>query len=73
LKSSIHDICLEFRNKFKNSDINLYHVLKSLTYFEGAECEPLPILLLSGDDWQWEKVKQFFTKNIREFEKELLT
>lgn len=52
LKSSIHDICLEFRNKFKNSDINLYHVLKSLTYFEDAECEPLPILLLSGDDWQ---------------------
>jgi hypothetical protein len=47
-------------------EINLYHVLKSLVYFEDAEAEPNPILSLGGEDWEWENVKKFFEKHLKD-------
>ncbi|MFO7555237.1 MAG: nucleotidyl transferase AbiEii/AbiGii toxin family protein [Desulfobacterales bacterium] len=70
LKSSIKEACELFKNRFKRSDINYYHVVKSLIFFEDAEQEPSPLMLLTGEDWKWEKIKAFFFNNIGLFENE---
>lgn len=70
LKSSIEEACSLFKQRFETSDINFYHVLKSLIFFEDAEQEPLPYMLLTGEDWQWKKIKAFFLNNIEKFERE---
>lgn len=59
-----------FKEKFADKDINYYHVLKNLTYFEDAENEPSVIAL--NKPYSWNEVKKFFIKNIREFEKEMM-
>jgi len=70
LKSSIKEVCSIFKNRFKESDINYYHIGKSLVFFEDAENEPSPLMLLTGEDWKWENIKSFFLKNIDRFEYE---
>ncbi len=70
LRSSIEETCKAFVRRFKDTGINFYHVLKSLVYFEDAEEEPEPILLIK--DLRWDSVKDFFKKNIKEFERFLL-
>ncbi|MFH0925531.1 MAG: nucleotidyl transferase AbiEii/AbiGii toxin family protein [bacterium] len=72
LKLRISELCEIFKKRFTSSGINKYHVLKSLVYFEDAEDEPEPIILIKDNDWQWEKVKGFFEGNVREFEKGLI-
>jgi hypothetical protein len=42
-----------------------------LIFFEDAEQEPLPLMLLTGEDWKWEKIKEFYLSNIALFEHEL--
>jgi hypothetical protein len=42
-----------------------------LTFFEDAEQEPSPLMILSGEDWKWDKIKTFFLNNIELFEHEL--
>ncbi|MFQ5888041.1 MAG: nucleotidyl transferase AbiEii/AbiGii toxin family protein [Candidatus Hydrothermarchaeales archaeon] len=59
-----------FRKRFENTGINLYHVLRSLTFFEDAEADPDPRLLLHH--YSWEDVTRFFKERIREFEKYLI-
>nr|WP_277998748.1 nucleotidyl transferase AbiEii/AbiGii toxin family protein [Moorella sulfitireducens] len=50
--------CLEFyKRKFAGTGFNLYHVLKSLTYFRDAEREKEPVLLRRVS---WNKVKEYF-------------
>jgi hypothetical protein len=71
LKGSIKEVCELFKNRFKALDMNYYHVLKSLIFFEDAEQEPSPLMLLSGEDWKWEKIKAFFLNNVGLFEHEL--
>ena len=56
-----------FRRRFESTGLNLYHVLRSLFYFEDAEDEPDPNMM-PGHAYSWEEVKAFFTDNIREFE-----
>jgi len=46
-----------FQEKFARAACNLVHVLKSLTYFEDADKDPMPDMLLS---LSWEEVKSFF-------------
>ncbi|EFK08345.1 conserved hypothetical protein [delta proteobacterium NaphS2] len=60
-----------FLKRFENSRLNLYHVLKSLVYFEDAENEPDPILLPEMKSTNWSQVKHFFEKNVKNFEKAL--
>lgn len=72
LKLSIEEACQIFKERFSTSGLNMYHVLKSTVFFEDAEDEPAPIILVSGREWKWESVKDFFEKNISKFEKELL-
>lgn len=43
--------------KFPNQKTNLHHILKSLVYFEDAEKEPMPKMLVPFD---WEGIKRYF-------------
>lgn len=72
LRSSIEETCLIFKKRFGSSEINMYHVLKSMIFFEDAEDEPSPIIVMKGKEWQWDNIKKFFMTNIKEFEKYLL-
>ncbi|MDP2643850.1 MAG: hypothetical protein Q8P24_02825 [Desulfobacterales bacterium] len=71
MKYTIADICGFFKQRFKAFDLNVYHVLKSLVFFEDAEKEPSPEMLLSGQEWKWDTIKSFFIVNLELFEKEL--
>ena len=68
LKSDIKEVCELFLKRFGHADINLYHVLKSLVYFEDAEGDPHPTLLKKGKEWAWDSVKLFFETHVKEFE-----
>ncbi len=50
-----------FKHKYAEVNQNIVHVLKSLTYFEDADKEPMPdmLALLS-----WEDVKRFFRREV---------
>ena len=47
----------KFELKFSKEQIDKYHYLKSLTYFDDADKEPDPNMLI---DWNWIKIKTFF-------------
>lgn len=52
--------CLElYRRKYAGTGFNLYHVLKSLTYFADAEREKDPVLLRPVT---WAQVKDYFER-----------
>jgi len=48
-----------FQRKFAQVSYSRVHVLKSLTYFEDAEKDPMPEMLTP---LSWDEVKQFFTR-----------
>jgi len=48
-----------FAKKYAKTDYSTVHVLKSLTFFEEAEQDPMPNMLVS---LSWEQVKQFFRR-----------
>lgn len=45
---------------------------KGVVYFEDAESDPDPILLVEGQGPSWNQIKQFFVDHIKEFERTLL-
>jgi hypothetical protein len=45
--------------KYGKSRINIYHILKSLTYFTDAENEPMPVML---EPFNWKECKAFFVR-----------
>lgn len=46
-------------SKYGEGRVNTYHVLKSLTYFEDAEREPMPRML---EPFDWSECKNFFVR-----------
>ena len=46
-----------FDRKYAQASYSRVHILKSLTYFEDAEKDPMPHMLISVD---WSEVKRFF-------------
>jgi hypothetical protein len=46
--------------KYSKGRSNIYHILKSLTYFDDAEKEPLPNMLVPFD---WKECKNFFIRH----------
>jgi hypothetical protein len=52
----------ELPMKYGEGRVNTYHVLKSLTYFEDAEAEPPPDMLMPFD---WKECKRFFVREAR--------
>ena len=72
IKSTIPGICDYFLRRFGHTGINLYHVLKSLVYFEDAEKEPDPIFMAKDYVWECRNIKKFFEEHIKEFEECLI-
>jgi len=68
---SIKEAVEIFKKRFQETGLNLYHVLKSLVYFEDADLEPDPIYIKKPTP-QWNRIKEFFVQNIQEFSKEML-
>lgn len=50
-----------FKEKYAQANYSMVHVLKSLTYFEEAEKDPMPDMLVALN---WERVKQFFATEV---------
>ncbi len=48
--------------KYDPSRLNTYHILRSLTYFDDAEREPSPRMLVPFD---WDECKAFFVREAR--------
>jgi len=48
-----------FTTKFSDTNYSIPHILKSLSYFEEAEQDPMPHMLMS---LSWEEVKLYFTR-----------
>jgi hypothetical protein len=56
---SLQDYFAMLPEKYDPSILNTYNILKSLTYFEDAENEPLPRMLVP---FRWEECKAFFVR-----------
>jgi len=65
---SLEEAVSLFKKRFQSSGLNLYHVLRSLTYFEDADQEPDP-KIMEGRDFSWEEVKSFFSSRQPELER----
>lgn len=48
--------------QYPGQERNLAHILKSLTYFDDADNEPMPKLLFKAS---WQQIKQFFRKEVK--------
>jgi hypothetical protein len=55
----IKDLFKDLSRKYQAGRTNEYHILKSLTYFEDAEKEPLPRMLVPFD---WKECRKFFIR-----------
>jgi hypothetical protein len=65
---NLADVMAHFTEKFKSSNPNLIHFLKSLTYFEDADKQNSPAMKTPVN---WDEVKKFFLDKKNEFIKEL--
>jgi len=54
---SLSEALHHYRHKYAGLDLNLVHLIKSLTYLADAEGDPMPQMLV---DLSWEEVKAFF-------------
>ncbi len=61
------DAIVELTYKKYGRDVNYFHILKSITYFEDADKNPEPLLL--NKNIQWDEIKKFFLVKIKDFEK----
>jgi Nucleotidyl transferase AbiEii toxin, Type IV TA system len=50
-----------FKEKYARANYSMVHVLKSLTYFEDAERDPMPDMLVK---LSWQRVKQHFAAEV---------
>jgi hypothetical protein len=60
-KYGLEKLLQTFRRKFAQVNYSFLHVLKSLTYFEDAEQEPMLDMLVP---LAWDEVKQFFCREV---------
>ena len=63
---SLKNLLSLFKKKYKSVNYNMLHILKSLAYFEDAENNPMPKMILPTS---WQEVKSFFKKEIRKINK----
>ncbi len=57
--TSLQDCFQLLPEKYGPGRANVYHILKSLTYFEDAEREPLPTML---EPFDWQECRAFFVR-----------
>jgi len=60
------DTIIESAHKKFGRNVNFFHLIKGLTYFEDAEKNPDPLLL--DKSVSWNKVKKFFMGHFQDFE-----
>jgi hypothetical protein len=58
---SLTEVLQLFDEKFRGVPYERYHVLKSLTFFDDAEVEPMPEMAQPAS---WEDIKQFFLTEV---------
>jgi hypothetical protein len=64
-KITLRSTCADYETKFGVSEADLYHVLRSLTWFEDAEADPTPPRGLSRT--RWTQIRALFeTESARE-------
>lgn len=61
-KHQLDELMGALEQKYSHKKMDKYHVLRSLTWFEDAENEPMPRMLVSFD---WEMCKSFFCREAR--------
>ncbi len=61
---SLAEIFTFFEKKYYKIKFNKLHMLRSLTYFELADSEPMPVMLEAVD---WEEVKRTIKKKTRDY------
>jgi hypothetical protein len=61
-KYNLTDLIEFFEKKFKNIKYNKLHILKSITFFDDAENEPVPVMLKKIG---WEDVKNRISEESR--------
>ncbi|MBI2410318.1 MAG: nucleotidyl transferase AbiEii/AbiGii toxin family protein [Candidatus Kerfeldbacteria bacterium] len=66
---SLVNIIYRVLDQYPKEEHNLPHFLKSLTYFEDAEEDPMPKLHF---DTSWKKVKEYFRREIPKITKQFL-
>jgi len=54
---NIHQVIDDMPAKYPGKKINNYHIIKSLSYFDDAESEPLPKMFI---DFKWQSLKEYF-------------
>ncbi len=54
-----------FDAKYRSENYNLYHVLKSLVYFEDAEKDPDLRMLV---EFSWKDLQSFFRQQVKNFD-----
>ncbi|HDP37374.1 MAG TPA: hypothetical protein ENN27_05920 [Candidatus Atribacteria bacterium] len=59
---SLKNLLSLFKRKYKSVNYNLMHILKSLAYFEDAENNPMPKMIVPVS---WQEIKNFFQQEIR--------
>ena len=57
-----------FAKKYKGVNYNKIHILKSLVYFEDAEKDPMPKMIIPVS---WKEIKKFFKKEVKEIKNAL--
>jgi hypothetical protein len=55
------DLLKLFDRKYSQTQYNRLHILKSLTFFEDTEKDPMPHMLVS---LEWDEVKRFFVREV---------
>ena len=65
---SLKNLLSLFKKKYKSVNYNRLHILKSLVYFEDAENNLMPRMILPTS---WQEVKNFFKEEIRKINKNL--
>ena len=60
------DKIVELAYEKYGKDVNYFHLLKGITYFEDADKNPEPLLL--DKSAQWDDLKKFFLNKVRDFE-----
>ncbi len=63
-KYSLDELIGFFEKKFANIKYNKLHILKSLVFFDDAQNEPMPKMLIDTD---WEKVKEKISRDTLNF------
>jgi Nucleotidyl transferase AbiEii toxin, Type IV TA system len=57
----VDQLLVWFKQKFAQTNYSIVHILKSLVYFEEAEQDPMPDMLVP---LSWDDVKRFFAREV---------